>query len=70
MLRSPSLLRANDTAACSEACAFLRAKHIACHGVDTPEMAAHIGLRDWLIGTSYLGEPPELDEDTETLGEA
>lgn len=40
------------------------------HNIDTPDMAAHIGLRDFLIMTGYLEEPPELDEDTETLGEA
>jgi hypothetical protein len=40
------------------------------HNIDTPEMAAHIGLRDFLIMTGYLEEPAELDEDTETLGEA
>jgi hypothetical protein len=40
------------------------------HNIETPEMAAHIGLRDFLIMTGYLEEPPELDEDTETVGEA
>jgi hypothetical protein len=40
------------------------------HNIDTPEMAAHIGLRDFLIMTGYLEEPDELDEDTETLGES
>lgn len=40
------------------------------HNIETPDMAAHIGLRDFLIMTGYLEEPPELDEDTETLGEA
>jgi hypothetical protein len=39
------------------------------HNIDTPEMAAHIGLREWLTMTGYL-ELIELDEDTETLGEA
>lgn len=40
------------------------------HNIDTPEMAAHIGLRDFLIMTGYLEIAPELDEDTETQGEA
>lgn len=34
------------------------------------DIAAHIALRDWLIGHGYLELPHELDEDTETQGEA
>lgn len=40
------------------------------HNIDTPEMAAHIGLREWLTMTGYLEHHEELDEDTETVGEA
>ena len=32
--------------------------------------AAHIGLREFLIGIGMLELPHELDEDTETAGEA
>lgn len=38
--------------------------------IETPDMAAHIGLRDFLIMAGYLEMVPELDEDTETVGEA
>ena len=34
------------------------------------DAAAHIGLHDWLIGHGYLDLPHDLDEDTETRGEA
>lgn len=34
------------------------------------DAAAHIGLREFLIGAGYLELPHELDEDTETAGEA
>lgn len=34
------------------------------------EDAAHIGLREFLIGVGMLELPHELDEDTETQGEA
>lgn len=37
---------------------------------EEPADAAHIALRDWLIGHGYLELPDELDEDTETQGEA
>lgn len=33
------------------------------------EDAAAMALRDWLVGNGYL-EQHELDEDTETMGEA
>lgn len=32
--------------------------------------AAKVALRDWLIGHGYLELADELDEDTETVGEA
>lgn len=35
-----------------------------------PELAARVALRDWLVGAGYLDLPIELDEDTETVGEA
>lgn len=38
-------------------------------GVKLPD-AAEAALRDWLIGHGYLDLPHELDEDTETAGEA
>lgn len=34
------------------------------------EIAAQAALRDWLIGQGYLEPLHELDEDTETVGEA
>lgn len=34
------------------------------------DIAAHLALRDWLIGQGLLELPHELDEDTETQGEA
>lgn len=34
------------------------------------EEAMRAALRDWLIGCGYLELPHELDEDTETVGEA
>lgn len=34
------------------------------------DAAAHIGLREFLIGIGMLELPHELDEDTETVGEA
>jgi len=37
---------------------------------DDLSIAAQIALRDWLIGHGYLELPHELDEDTETAGEA
>lgn len=37
---------------------------------DNLEITAQIALRDWLIGHGYLELPHELDEDTETVGEA
>lgn len=36
----------------------------------TPQDAVSAALRDWLIGQGYLELLHELDEDTETLGEA
>lgn len=33
-------------------------------------VAAHMALRDWLIASGYLELEHELDEDTETVGEA
>lgn len=36
----------------------------------TLEEAAELALRDWLIGHGYLEPEHELDEDTETVGEA
>lgn len=37
---------------------------------DNLSIAAQLALRDWLIGHGYLELPHELDEDTETAGEA
>ena len=34
------------------------------------EVAAHAALRDWLIANGYLELSHDLDEDTETVGEA
>lgn len=34
------------------------------------DAAAHIGLREFLIGIGMLELPHELDEETETVGEA
>lgn len=34
------------------------------------DQAAQIALRDWLIGHGYLELAPEIDEETETVGEA
>lgn len=39
-------------------------------GLSAPEPALRLALRDWLIGSGYLELPHELDEDTETAGEA
>ena len=38
--------------------------------IATPGDAASAALRDWLIGHGYLEVLHELDEDTETAGEA
>lgn len=38
-------------------------------GLDVTE-AAELALRDWLISFGYLEPEHELDEDTETAGEA
>lgn len=38
-------------------------------GVKLPD-AAEAALRDWLIGHGYLELTDEMDEDTETAGEA
>lgn len=34
------------------------------------EEAARLALRDYLISSGYLDLPADLDEDTETMGEA
>ena len=34
------------------------------------ELAAHLALREFLVGAGLLDLPPEIDEDTETVGEA
>lgn len=34
------------------------------------DVSAHIGLREYLISAGFLEPPHELDEDTETAGEA